>query len=679
MPSFLCLGDSLTAGDLGAGTPFYSYRGYLKDGLEDAGVTCTLVGPLTNDDGVSASNTAHAGYGGATIGSAATSSENSGNNLWARLAAITGITPDYVILCIGANDINGNGSGASGVGTRADALLDAIAAKWPAAVVIACPPPQATYWDAGEITAWTELKNAMQAWATQSGLKWFVDLHGAGLVGDDFVDGLHWSSAGAIKVSSVLTNAYTAISAGGTPGSDDTEVQIFGIDVAGLLATALQQPVGSQRAKFLADMAAQLGSTPAMAILVDGVTKYRAQSTAALPSSADGLGLPAATGTPSTNVADPLTAQNKKLILSTPDDAKRIVVPLTIGAASILNTAKISAGLDGSKLVSSGGFLFKAPTILDAGSTGGGGGGGGSTGGALTIQQFYDDMMANNYGRMWGWNAFHNSGNHSNHQSSGVKPGVVAAGAQTRGTTMPTFWKNNGNLNPAFKDAEIWPFWAGWFIAQAQADYSDNILGSNLGLRVKIGRQVAFAITKSNQVIFFRNTRAGHFWFKAQASDQKWVNDSTQTVTNSDGGQDAIFDNNFRSLHLVAAAGGNAAYPVVNNRVNLSSLTGTGTGTHNLKFIGFALEAWLEQYGNSPAVSASRILGYVGHDPYPQAYSDVSEDDRPGISYTANKLLTDQPQWFATGTITDARIDFTGPVSDAGISFAALQAFGITF
>lgn len=297
---------------------------------------------------------------------------------------------------------------------------------------------------------------------------------------------------------------------------------------------------------------------------------------------------------------------------------------------------------------------------------------------------FFDDMTgATNDGRMVGWNVFQNAGDHRpNYQGSGVTPANVAASANGRGTHMPSWWKASGSVLAEYKDSEIWPFWAPWIIVQAEANYSDAILGSNLGIKVVIGRQIAIAVKTNNEKVVIRDTYANQGYFKANIFQQFWVSDGYTTRANSNGGLDFVWDNDQRSMHYLGTAGNDPAFTVHSGRINLGSITGTGTGTHGLKCILFAAQISIaaDTAGANGNPANARLLSYLGHDYMPTATSSAANDNRPAVSHTRVKRLTATPTWFCTATLLDGRQDHTVPSGTiAGVSFAEFQTLGITF
>jgi hypothetical protein len=303
---------------------------------------------------------------------------------------------------------------------------------------------------------------------------------------------------------------------------------------------------------------------------------------------------------------------------------------------------------------------------------------------APTLQMFYDDMtISYNDGRMVGWDVYQNAGNHTpNYQSAGVSPANVAASVNGRGTHMPVWWKGSGAVSPEFKDSEIWPFWCPWAIVSAESDYNNQLLGTNVGVKIVIGRQIAIAVKTDDVKVVLRDTYKDQGYFKANREQQFWVNEPYTTRTNSVGGLDYVWDTDARSMHYIGVDGNNSAYAKSSGRINIGALTNTGTGAHGLKCLLVAMTIHMEPDvdGLNTSTSGARLLAYVGHDYMPTSNSGAENDQRPAVSHTRIKRLTSSPQWFCTATLLDGRQDHTVPSGTiAGVSFADFQNLGITF
>lgn len=136
MATFLCIGDSITLGADGIGGFINGgYRITLQTRMDANGYAYTFIGPLTtNSVGMSQPN--HAGYTTRLIDGVSPE----------VLAMAASPAPDYILLCLGTNDIQTSYL-LSGMITRLDNFINDMKAKWPGVQVYVgtLPTPSGTY------------------------------------------------------------------------------------------------------------------------------------------------------------------------------------------------------------------------------------------------------------------------------------------------------------------------------------------------------------------------------------------------------------------------------------------------------------------------------------------------------------------------------------------------------
>lgn len=154
-----------------------------------------------------------------------------------------------------------------------------------------------------------------------------------------------------------------------------------GIDLNAVMSAATSAPLGSQKARYSADVAALLGTNPIVRITVNGVTKYQSTISGSLTGTSAGISIPARfVEPPSVNVADALSEAVLEIQHATNTSVK-VSMPLKAAVAAGYLTA--SAALDGTKVVRTSSLLMVPPSPLDVG--GGTSGSGTLPSGAPTI------------------------------------------------------------------------------------------------------------------------------------------------------------------------------------------------------------------------------------------------------------------------------------------------------
>lgn len=140
--------------------------------------------------------------------------------------------------------------------------------------------------------------------------------------------------------------------------------RVYGVDMEGLVAAALQMPQGQQKAKFCTEFAAAFGTTPRVDLEVGGVSKYRASFTAAMTGSASGV-LPAPLGAPSVNSADPVSEATPSalLVIRHPTLNRRMEVP--IAATPVAGKLLISPPLNGTDIIALAFSAMQPPNGFD--------------------------------------------------------------------------------------------------------------------------------------------------------------------------------------------------------------------------------------------------------------------------------------------------------------------------
>lgn len=173
-----------------------------------------------------------------------------------------------------------------------------------------------------------------------------------------------------------------------------TDAVFSGFDVDALMQVANAQPVGQQKAKYSADVAAALGANPIFEIYVSGAV-YRSTVNGMLVGNSAGIVIPSQfVEPPSINIANALTASSAVVNLRNANNtAVKITIPVKAGGGGGFLTA--SKALDGTEVVRTSGFFLSPPTTLDI-NPGGGGGGGGDAG---LLQTALREAMVNPPGR----------------------------------------------------------------------------------------------------------------------------------------------------------------------------------------------------------------------------------------------------------------------------------------
>lgn len=158
---------------------------------------------------------------------------------------------------------------------------------------------------------------------------------------------------------------FTIGSGTATGGSSNALTATFkGFDVNALMTTAALQPQGQQKAKYSADVAAQIGTNPIVEIRINATVIYRSTISGSMTSSSSGIAFPTQfTEPPSLNVANALTDANAVIVLRNASNAAiEILIPVKAGGAAGFLTA--SAALDGTKTVRTSGLLLVPPASL---------------------------------------------------------------------------------------------------------------------------------------------------------------------------------------------------------------------------------------------------------------------------------------------------------------------------
>ncbi|MGE0797288.1 MAG: hypothetical protein AB7G13_28750 [Lautropia sp.] len=140
--------------------------------------------------------------------------------------------------------------------------------------------------------------------------------------------------------------------------------RVYGVDMEALVAAALAAPQGQQKAKFCSDFAVAFGSAPRVDIEVGGVSKYRANFTAAMTGAAAGV-LPAPLGAPTVNVADPVAEATPSalLVIRHPTLGRRMEVP--IAATPVAGKLLISPPLNGTDIIALAFSAMQPPSGFD--------------------------------------------------------------------------------------------------------------------------------------------------------------------------------------------------------------------------------------------------------------------------------------------------------------------------
>lgn len=147
-----------------------------------------------------------------------------------------------------------------------------------------------------------------------------------------------------------------------------TEIQAVGIDVEAIMADALLEPIGSQKAYYVNQLITALGANPKIRFSRDGTPVYADVASTVLQHVSGNLKFPANWGgSPSPHLAADIdTGTWIAEIEKAADSGVKLL--LTAGPVGSDTHMRIDRDLDGSSLITPGDMLFAAPASLDVGA-----------------------------------------------------------------------------------------------------------------------------------------------------------------------------------------------------------------------------------------------------------------------------------------------------------------------
>lgn len=307
-----------------------------------------------------------------------------------------------------------------------------------------------------------------------------------------------------------------------------------------------------------------------------------------------------------------------------------------------------------------------------------------SAGTGLTKQMFVDAATAPSEARMYGWINYRNDpanvtfvgGNNSGKEP----PAVNADGAILRGTTMPAYWKSDGSVNAAYKDADLWTSVSPLAVVQELTTLASLTSRQHTATNTAfVSRRAFFAGVRRSTglIVVIRNRSDLQDWFLADevAQFEAGAIPPQDIQEFSEGGLKLKWNNGAgTSHHFTGPRGGLDGFVTHGNGNRMALDILQGDCDMLLVAQEFKLAPWDPQLPFNP--TNAKLGAYVLIDPYPTPTSVTGDTLQVGVCLSHTIELTTSWKWALSCTFRDGmRQDHThGTPADAGMTRAAFLA-----
>ncbi len=305
----------------------------------------------------------------------------------------------------------------------------------------------------------------------------------------------------------------------------------------------------------------------------------------------------------------------------------------------------------------------------------------------LTPQQFLDELARPSDAPSVNWVAFVNQpasvqfvgGNNAGKPVASTN----LCGAMVRGSTNPQYWKDDGAVLAAYKDADPWTHITPLAVVGEEASLSNiaTRMHSATNSAIHTRSQVAAGLRRSTgQWVIVRWRTDGQVWFRVSESLYLYEGDLQpgDLVTSGVDGSTKLRWRNADGFarHFVGYANGEPGFPVEGNGNRMSM----GVLLNDVSCWLTAIEMRVGPWDEAQAwdASACRLIVHSGIDPHPSPTSTAADANQPAIMLSRQVRLSQQWKWVVGATIRDSAVcrqDHThGVLADAGISAAEFLA-----
>ncbi|MBP9032640.1 MAG: hypothetical protein KBG29_02015 [Pseudomonadales bacterium] len=305
----------------------------------------------------------------------------------------------------------------------------------------------------------------------------------------------------------------------------------------------------------------------------------------------------------------------------------------------------------------------------------------------LTAQQVLDELARPSDAPSVNWVAYVNQpafvqfvgGNNAGKDLASVN----LCGATVKGATNPLYWKDDGSVLAAYKDADLWTHITPLLVVGEEAALSNiaTRVHSATNSAVYTRSQVAAGRRRSTgQWVIVRWRTDGQVWFRVSESLYLYSGDlaAGDLVSNAPEGGTKLRWRNADGFarHYVGYADGEPGFPVEGNGNRMSM----GPLFNDVACWFTAVEIRVGPWDAALPwdASACRLIAHSGIDPHPTPTSTASDANQPAIMLSRQVRLSQQWQWVIGATIRDGAVcrqDHTHAVAaDAGITAAEFLA-----
>ena len=222
-------------------------------------------------------------------------------------------------------------------------------------------------------------------------------------------------------------------------------------------------------------------------------------------------------------------------------------------------------------------------------------------------------------------------------------PAQIAMGADSRGCHAPQWWQNLASVRAAYKDCEYWTAFVQWFVIfEGQGNAANNV-------RVESRNPRTWYLSKSTGQWKLLGQDATTSWFLATKSDLVYTPGGVDAAVSPDG-----------ATSLLVTRGAPHSYHGVWPQ-GVIDIAGVA---HDIGALYTTVEARLVVNDAAQPDDRDRALWLwqSGADFYPGVGVPVYDAVPPGAGLSRSKKITAQWQSFNFATISNARVDYQGPV-----------------
>lgn len=413
-------------------------------------------------------------------------------------------------------------------------------------------------------------------------------------------------------------------------------VTAVGIDVEQIVADALLEAEGSQKAYYITQLVAALGVNPKVRLKRDGTTVYEATLSAGISNVDGSLAVPASWNSPTTNSAADIDSGAWLFEIEKATDSG-VRLSMSAGPSGADVVANLSQDLDGSASVVPSLMLFQCPVSLDASS---------GDEPSLTMQTVISDMSLNNDDDAYG---FSSKWARRSALLSGENNPFVAWGSNWDSQVQLPWFRNQPGMAP-WLQTRYWRYPIAWMVPYI----GDTHDADNIALLMKYFR-ILRRRRDNGQWSVLRYSNDGH--------DSRWYQ---------------------ATLELAIGTGGGIVTRKPEGRIevkieNIFNFTESQRYAHHGDWGGQSewvdetpydviihafmakLDLW-DPFGVDELDDAS-ILPAVGADPYPDPSfnAGIADAIMPSIAHSRLKKVTRNWQWFTMGNVLTARQEHVGP------------------